>query len=269
MNENWNNVKNEAVKWVEEAGKILKESLYEQLDIQTKSNPNDLVTEMDYKVERILKERIEHSHPDHKIIGEEEAGRHIQSTDGVMWLIDPIDGTTNFVHQKFNFAISVAVVENGVGKIGIIYNVIQDEWFTAVAGQGAFLNERKLEQTKPVTLQEAVLGLNGRWLAREKRADEQSLHHMVRRSRSVRSYGAAAIELAYVACGRLDCYISFRLSPWDYAAGLVLLKETGHQVSTFQNDEVPLLEPCRIAASRPGLHEELLDYLYDHKGFEY
>ncbi|MGY4689674.1 inositol monophosphatase family protein [Salibacterium sp. K-3] len=268
MNQNWDAVKDEAVKWVEEAGRMLKESLFEQLNIQTKSNPNDLVTEMDYEVERLLKERIETTYPGHKIVGEEEAGRHIESTDGVMWLIDPIDGTTNFVHQKFNFAISVAVAENGVGKVGIIYNVMQDEWFTAVSGQGAFLNDKKLGPTTPVSLPEAVLGLNGRWLARENRADEQSLHHMVRRSRSVRSYGAAAIELAYVACGRLDCYISFRLSPWDYAAGLVLLKETGHIVTTFQNGPVPMLEQSRIAASRPELHDELLTYLYDHEGFD-
>ncbi|WP_026700084.1 inositol monophosphatase family protein [Salibacterium aidingense] len=270
MSEYWENVKNTAVKWVEEAGRMLKDSLHDSLDIQTKSNPNDLVTEMDYKVERYLTERIEQNFPGHKTIGEEEAGRNIASTEGVLWIIDPIDGTTNFVHQKYNFAISVAVVENGHGKVGIVYNVMQDEWFTAVDGRGAYLNDKKLPETcGPVSLPEAVIGLNGRWLARETRSDEASLHHMVRRSRSVRSYGTAAIELAFVACGRLDGYISFRLSPWDYAAGLVLLKETGITVTTFQGDSPSMLQQNTILAARPTLHEELTSYLYNHKGFTY
>ncbi|RSL30417.1 inositol monophosphatase [Salibacterium salarium] len=269
MNENWQEVKNVAEKWVEEAGKMLKESLHESLDIQTKSNPNDLVTEMDYKIERFLTEHIEKRYPQHKTIGEEEAGQHIGSTDGVIWIIDPIDGTTNFVHQKYNFAISVAVIKDGVGKIGIIYNVMQDEWFTAIEGDGAYLNEKKLPVATPVNLRQAIIGLNGRWLAREKQTDEKSLHELVRKSRSVRSYGTAAIELAFVACGRLDSYINFRLSPWDYAAGLVLLKETGMVVTDFQSQNPPLLQQSTILAARPELHEELLSYVYNHKGFDY
>ncbi|MDQ0298979.1 myo-inositol-1(or 4)-monophosphatase [Salibacterium salarium] len=269
MSENWKEIKDIAVKWVEEAGKMLKESLHNSLDIKTKSNPNDLVTEMDYKVERFLTENIEKRFPQHKMMGEEEVGQNIGSTDGILWIIDPIDGTTNFVHQKYNFAISVAVVKDGVGKIGIIYNVMQDEWFTAIEGEGAYINEIRLPMATCVDLPEAIIGLNGRWLAREKRSDDKSLHEMVRKSRSVRSYGTAAIELAFAACGRLDSYISFRLSPWDYAAGLVLLKEVGMVVTDFQNKQPSLLEQSTILAARPSLHEELLSYVYNHNGFNH
>ncbi|MFB4164712.1 inositol monophosphatase [Alteribacillus sp. JSM 102045] len=273
MNENWMEIKNTALKWMEDAGKMLKESLqdsmHDSLYVNTKSSPNDLVTEMDYKVERFLTEQINNTFPEHKVLGEEEAGADIQSTDGVLWIIDPIDGTTNFVHQKYNFAISVAVAKDGVGQVGIIYNVMQDEWFTAVAGEGAYLNDRRLARVTEVDLPEAVIGLNGRWLAREKRSGEQSLHTMVRKSRSVRSYGSAAIELAYVACGRLDSYISFRLSPWDYAAGLVLLNEVGVITTDFQKQEPSLLEKSKILAARPGLHAQLLHYVHNHEGFDY
>ncbi|WP_240375050.1 inositol monophosphatase family protein [Bacillus piscicola] len=267
MTGNWNDVKSTAVLWMDEAGKMLKESLSRSLHVEQKSNPNDLVTEMDIKIERFLKERIENTFPSHRILGEEETGANIKTTDGVLWIIDPIDGTTNFVHQKFNFAISVAVVENGVGKVGIIYNVMQDEWFTAVEGEGAFLNERRLPAATEVDLPEAIIGLNGRWLARETRRDEQSLHTMVRKSRSVRSYGSAAIELAYVACGRLDSYISFHLSPWDYAAGLVMLKEVGIIVTDFKGKPLPLLTWSPLLAARPHLHDQLSLYVHDHRGF--
>ncbi len=269
MNENWVEVKNTALKWIEEAGEMLKDSLHDSLSVNTKSNPNDLVTEMDYKIERYLTDRILHTFPDHKVLGEEEAGADIQSTDGVLWIIDPIDGTTNFVHQKFNFAISVAVVKDGIGQIGIIFNVMQDEWFTAIAGEGAYLNGQKLASVTETDLPEAVIGLNGRWLAREKRSGEQSLHTMVRKSRSVRSYGSAAIELAYVACGRLDSYISFRLSPWDYAAGLVMLDEVGIITTDFQKRKPSFLEKSKILAARPGLHDQLLHYVHNHEGFDY
>ncbi|SDG93321.1 myo-inositol-1(or 4)-monophosphatase [Alteribacillus persepolensis] len=267
MSENWAQMKELAVEWMMHAGAMLKESLHDVIAVETKSNPNDLVTEMDYKVERYLTEQILRTYPSHHVLGEEEAGKDIQSTDGIVWIIDPIDGTTNFVHQKFNFAISVGVIKDGVGQIGIVYNVMQGEWFTAVLGEGAYLNGQKLPPVTETTLPEAVIGMNGRWLAREKRSGEQSLHTMVRRSRSVRSYGSAAIELAYVACGRLDSYISFHLSPWDYAAGLVLLNEVGVDVTDFQGQRPSFIRRSRILAARPGLHKELLSYVYNHEGF--
>ncbi|MFB5660728.1 inositol monophosphatase family protein [Alteribacillus sp. HJP-4] len=268
MSENWEEVQDTAAGWMNEAGKMLRQSLHESLKIDTKSNPNDLVTEMDFKIERFLTENIEKTYPHHKVMGEEEAGADIESTDGVLWIIDPIDGTTNFVHQKYNFAISVAVVQDGIGKVGLIYNVMQDEWFMAQEGKGAYLNGERLPQVTEVDLSEAVIGLNGRWLAREKRDGEQSLHTMVRKSRSVRNFGSAAIELAYLACGRLDSYISFRLAPWDYAAGLVLLKEVGAVVTNFNEKEPSMLKKDTILAARPKLHKQLLHYVHNHEGFE-
>lgn len=269
MNASWNEVKDQAITWMDEAGEMLKDSLTHSLQVKMKSNPNDLVTEMDYKIERYLTKKIKSVFPDHLVLGEEETGADINTTDGILWIIDPIDGTTNFVHQKFNFAISVAIVENGVGKVGIVYNVMHDEWYSAVQGEGAYLNKVRLPEVTPTSLTEAVIGLNGRWLAREQRLGGQSLHRMVRKSRSVRSYGSASIELAFVAAGRLDSYISFGLSPWDYAAGLVMLKEVGIVTSDFKGNPPSYLKSGAILAARPNLHEELLEYVYEHNQEEF
>ena len=261
MNENWQEMKKQAITWLKEAGQMLKEAINLPLQVQTKSHPNDLVTEMDYKVERFLTKNIKSAYPTHRVLGEEEAGAHLSTTEGILWVIDPIDGTTNFVHQKFNFTISLAIVSNNVGQVGIIYNVMNEEWYTAVAGKGAYLNDNRLKQLTETTITEAVIGMNSRWLLKEEHANKKRLHTLVRKARSIRSYGSASLELAYVATGRLDSYLNFQLSPWDYAAGIVILKEVGGRITDFNNRPLPLLEGSSVLASRPRLPEEELSYL--------
>ena len=137
---NWNEIDLKAKKWIKEAGEMIKQSLNKTLSIQTKSNPNDLVTEMDQAIEQFFIRNIHETYPGHRIIGEEGFGDEVTKMDGIVWLIDPIDGTVNFVHMQRNFAISIGIYEDGIGRIGLIYDVIRDELYHTIKGNGAFMN---------------------------------------------------------------------------------------------------------------------------------
>lgn len=257
MEENWSEMQEKALQWIQEAGELLRASLEESLIIETKSNPNDLVTEMDFKIERLLTKKIVEEYPGHRILGEEEAGADITDTDDIIWIIDPIDGTTNFVHQQFNFAVSLAVFENGTGKVGIVYDVMADEWFTALEGRGAYRNDIRLPELAPVEIKEAIVGINARWIKNEKIPYARQMRNIVDESRSTRAYGSAALELCYVACGRLDSYVNLWLAPWDFAGAEVLLREVGADISTIDNQRPSMLEKGPYLAGRPGLQEKV------------
>lgn len=259
MQINWNEIDENAKRWVKEAGQKIRDSFQTQLKIGTKSNPSDLVTNMDKEIEQYFIAQINHTYKGHRILGEEGYGDEIEKLDGVVWIIDPIDGTMNFIHQQRNFAISVGIYENGIGKIGLIYDVVHDELYHAKRGEGAFLNENSLPKLKEVPLNEAVIGLNSTWVTENRRIDHSVLSPLVKAVRGTRSYGSAALEFAYVAAGRLDAYITMRLSPWDFAAGLVILEEVGGKVTTVFGDELNLVGQNSILAARPGMHNEILN----------
>ena len=147
--------------------------------------------------------------------------------DGIVWLIDPIDGTINFVHMQRNFAISIGIYEDGIGRIGLIYDVIRDELYHTIKGNGVFMNNLSFNRLNSVKVSEAIIGLNSTWVTKNKRIDPAILGALVKDIRGTRSYGSAALELASVAAGRLDAYISLRLAPWDFAAGKILIEELG------------------------------------------
>ncbi|ADC48267.1 MULTISPECIES: inositol monophosphatase family protein [Alkalihalophilus] len=258
MSMNWSELEKVATSWVYEAGQKIKKTLAGPIDIETKSNPDDLVTEVDRSIEEFFYEKIQTTYPEHYFLGEEGIASEEPSLEGTVWIIDPIDGTMNFIHQKQNFAISVAVYHNKVGMIGIIYDVMRDELFHAVRGDGAYLNNVELPPVKERPLHESVIGLNARWLVEEKNQYRNPLKALVRDVRSIRSYGSAALEMAYVASDRLDGYLSVQLSPWDYAAGIVILNEVGCVASNFQGDPLSLTEPGTLFASKPILHKEII-----------
>lgn len=264
MSTNWLELEKTARDWTYEAGEIIKRSLTDSIHIESKDNPDDLVTEVDRAVEQFFYEKITNTFPAHKFLGEEGVAEQLQSLDGIVWIIDPIDGTMNFVHQQINFAISVSVYYNGVGKIGIIYDVMDNKLFHAVKGEGAYVNEEALTKVKERPLNEAIVGLNGRWLTKEKHTFCEPLKELVRDVRGMRSYGSAAIEIAHVASNRLDSYISVSLSPWDYAAGVVIANEVGYEATTFSGEPVPLLSTSSVIVAKPELHKEIIDsYLGD------
>ncbi len=263
---NWEAIYTDAKQWVKEAGERIRFSFQQTLTIRTKSNPNDLVTNMDQEIEQFFIGKIREAYPEHKIMGEEGFGDQLADLNGIVWMIDPIDGTMNFVHQQRNFAISLGVYENGSGKIGIIYDVVHDEMYHTVRGHGAYLNAQSIPPLKERTIKESIIALNATWLMENKRINHQLILPLVRDARGTRSYGTAALEMVYVATGRVDAYLSTRLSPWDFAAGAILVEELGGVVTNLRGEKLNLLSKDSLLAAKPGLHQAILkDYLKSGK----
>ncbi|MDQ0206492.1 inositol monophosphatase family protein [Alkalicoccobacillus murimartini] len=254
----WNELGRVARDWTYEAADEIKRALANPFKVEAKSGPDDLVTEVDKNTEAFFYKKIKEAYPDHLFLGEEGTVEKINHTDGIVWIIDPIDGTMNFVHQKIKFAISIGIYEDGIGKVGIVYDVMADELFYAVQGQGAFVNEVELVAGKERPLDESIIGLNARWLTETHHSHANPLTALVRDSRSIRSYGSAAIEMAYVAADRLDAYVSVNLSPWDYAGASVLLEEVGCRTSSFTGKKLSLLEGGTVIAAKPALQREIV-----------
>lgn len=259
---NLHNIHDMAVQWVKEAGVTIINSFESILDINTKSNVNDLVTNMDMEIEQFLKEKISEHFPSHRILGEEGSGHDLESLEGVVWIIDPIDGTMNFVHQQRNFAISIGIIEDGIGQIGLIYDVVHDELYHCIKGEGAFLNDNKIPRIKEVPLHESIIGLNPIWLTDNKKIDKELMGRLVKDARGTRSYGSAALEIAYVATGRMNAYISMRLAPWDFAGGAVLIEELGGTVTDLKGDPIHFLKKSSLLVATPALHKVIVkEYL--------
>jgi myo-inositol-1(or 4)-monophosphatase len=258
MNVNWKEIDQYAQLWIKEAGRRIKATFEQQLMIQTKSNPADLVTNVDREIEQFFIENIRQTFPKHRVLGEEGFGDRLSALEGIVWIIDPIDGTMNFIHQQRNFAISVGVYEDGIGMLGYIYDVVHDELYYAEKGKGAFLNGVPLKKLAKSSISESLISINATWVTKNERIDANVLAPLIKDARGTRSFGSAAIEMAYVASGRLDAYITMRLSPWDFAAGLVIVNEVGGIVTNLYGEPLDLLGQNAVLVAKPGLHEEIL-----------
>lgn len=248
--------------WVEEAGNIIEERINDELVIDTKTHANDLVTEMDKDIELFFANKIKEKYPTHLLLGEEGYGDDVQTLEGTIWIIDPIDGTKNFVHQKKNFAISVGIFHEGVGEIGFIYNVMADVLYSAKRNEGAYKNNVRMKPlNKEVNFEEAIFAFKHDLLCKSKDFDAELIEDFVNEIRGVRYGGAAALEIAQVAEGIVDGYISKRLSPWDVAAGIVIMNEVGGIVNRSNSDSVNMLEKGTIVACNEVLSEKIFKYL--------
>ncbi|MEH7461797.1 inositol monophosphatase family protein [Bacillus thuringiensis] len=261
MQEVWEEIDAYAKQWIKEAGQHLVSSMKQSLIIETKSNASDLVTNMDREIEQFFIGKIKETFPKHYILGEEGYGDELASTDGILWLIDPIDGTMNFVHQKRNFAISIGIYENGIGKIGLVYDPVHDELYHAKMGVGAFCNEIKIPSLQPSEVSLGVIAVNATWLTDNPRLDMSKMAQLVKKARGTRSYGCAALEIVYVATGRLDAYVTPRLSPWDFGGGKIIVEEVGGKVTTFTGESLQIIEKSSVLVARPGVYEEMLQYV--------
>lgn len=257
----WNDIAIQVEQWIKEAGQIIRDSLQNPLTIETKSSPSDLVTNMDRQTEQFFISRIHDAYPSHKILGEEGYGDQVTSVKGTLWLIDPIDGTMNFVHQKRNFAISIGIYHNGVGKIGYIYDPVFDELYYAMEGKGAFCNGIRIPKLQSGTIETGIIGVNATWLTENDFLDHKKMAALVNKARGSRSYGCATLEMIYVATGKLDGYITPRLSPWDYGGGAIIIREVGGCITTFDEKNVSLVHKSSVIVARPGVYEELLPFL--------
>ena len=262
MNVDWKEIEQFARILLQEAAKNIKSSLYDSITINTKSNENDLVTNKDEEIEKFFYEKIKKKFPNHYLLGEEGKGDDLDQVTGVVWILDPIEGTMNFVHQKRNFMISLGIYENGIGKMGFIMDVIHNELYFAKKGGGAFLNDLELTPLKNVVLEEAIVAVNAIWLTKNRYLNHEKLSNLVRKVRGSRSYGSAAMEMVYVAMGRIDAYITPRLSPWDFAAGKIIVEELGGICTSLKNESLSILKKSSVLVSNASIHNELLtDYI--------
>ncbi len=253
----------DAKEWVLEAGKIIREKIDDPMIVDTKSNANDLVTTMDKETEQFFAYKIKEKYPDHLLFGEEGYGDQIDSLEGTIWIVDPIDGTMNFVHQKRNFAISIGIYHDGVGEVGLIYDVMANVLYHAQRNGGAYKDEQQLKQlNSSLMLEESILGLNHFWLCENSLVDERKMQRLVKTVRGTRSTGSAALEMAYVAEGVFDGYLAMRLSPWDIAAGIVIINEVGGVTTDRHGHPINLLERSSLVTCNRKIQQDILiDFL--------
>lgn len=226
----------------------------QDLPVSRKSR-NDFVTEVDKQAERAIIDTIHKSYPDHAILAE-ESGQ--QGDSQYVWIIDPLDGTTNYIHGFPQYAISIALQHRGELDQAVVYDPLRQELFTASRGAGASLNNKRIRVSKQNRLEGALLG-TGFPFKQQERLDDylKSFRALFPMTAGIRRAGAASLDLAYVACGRLDGFWELGLKPWDMAAGALLVKEAGGLISDLDGRE-NYLKSGDVIAATSNLHNEML-----------
>lgn len=253
-----------------EAGQLIRERIGQAVQVTEKTSNVDLVTEVDKESEAIIRTELLAAFPEHKILGEEgvapgaqasiEALEKAQSAE-YLWIIDPIDGTTNFIHGFPACTISIALAHRGEVIVGVIYDPLRDEMFTAGRNEGAYLNGKRIQVAADETLEVSLLA-TGLPSDREW-AREHNIRGMVALSplcRNIRAAGSAALHLAYVACGRLSGFWELDLNSWDLAAGSLLVQEAGGTVTDTEGSPYSLAVR-HIAATNASIHDSILSVL--------
>lgn len=250
-----------AIEWVLNAGRLVRTRLESNLRVQTKTSHADLVTEIDVQVEQFLVERIREQYPDHAIIGEESVDRGHPEGD-YMWIIDPIDGTTNMINRKKDFAISVALCGPQGGIFGIVYDVMGETLYRAFKGDGAFVNDARLERMPDHSrLSDELVAMT---IPFERlRTDETLIRYIpvIEQARGIRIYGASTMELCDLAKGLIGAYVQHAIHAWDYAACRVMLEELGCTFTDMQGEPIPWTYNGGIVVASPAVHAEIVRLL--------
>jgi myo-inositol-1(or 4)-monophosphatase len=237
------------------AGKVLADRLGRQRTIQYKGGI-DLVTDADHAAEQVMLELLQERYPDHAVLAEESG---VSRGSGFRWILDPLDGTTNYSHRVPHFCVSVAVDSDEGLLAGVIHDPIRGEIFAASRGGGATLNGEPIHVADTRELDGALLCTGFPYDVREKPEAPLGLfNRLIRRSQGIRRFGSAALDLAYVACGRFDGFFEFGLKPWDIAAGALIVEEAGGRVTRVDGEPLDLALGDIIGAA-PGLFEQMRD----------
>lgn len=257
---------NIAIKAARRAGQIINRASndLDLLKVSTKQ-PNDFVTEVDRAAEASIIETLQEAYPGYGILAEESGQTSGKGNNDAeyQWIIDPLDGTTNFIHGMPQYAVSIALAKAGVVEQAVVFDPNRNELFTASKGAGAFLNERRIRVSKRLKLQDALLGTGFPY--REFQHIDTYLaifKELTQKTAGLRRPGAASLDLAYVACGRYDGFWEFGLAPWDMAAGALLVSEAGGLVSDLRG-ETNHLETGNIIAGTPKVFSPLLNLIQE------
>lgn len=240
-----------------EAGTLVKNGRRDGVHATTtKSSVTDMVTEFDRASERLIVQRLSGARPDDGIIGEEGTSR--PGTSGIDWLIDPIDGTTNFLYDLPGYGVSIAAADQRGALIGVVYVPSLDELFTARRNGGAALNGDPIRCSDRDELGSALVGTGFSYLAERRAAQAARVARLIPHVRDIRRFGAAAVDLCFVAAGRLDAYFEEHLGPWDLAAGELIAREAGCRTGDYEGAAV---RPEQVLVTNPVLFESLAELI--------
>jgi len=256
---------NTAVKAARRAGAIINRASLdlEQLTVHSKRD-RDYVSEVDRMAERAIIDTLLEAYPNHGILAEESGEAPARNGEDATWIIDPLDGTTNFLHGLPQYAVSIALRQRGQLTQAVVYDPTRNELFTATRGRGAYFNDRRLRVSKRAKLDEALIGTG--FPFRDFRFAEAYLNmfrDMMKATSGLRRPGSAALDLAWVACGRYDGFWEIGLNAWDIAAGSLLVQEAGGLVGNFTGD-AGYLESGNIVAANPKIFAQMLQIIAPH-----
>jgi myo-inositol-1(or 4)-monophosphatase len=249
---------NFAIRVARDAGALLRDRLGTRIDIGHKGSIN-LVTDVDLASEKLIREAISTYYPRHEILAEE--GGLTESASEYRWIVDPLDGTTNYAHGYPVFCVSIGLEHKGEIIIGVVYDPMRDEMFTAERGAGAALNNRPVRVSKTEDLMQSILSTGFPYDI--KTSTLTNLNHWANfamNAQALRRDGAAALDLCYVACGRFDGFWELNLSPWDTAAGALIVAEAGGRITDFAGGPFSNYKP-EIVASNGLIHERMIEVL--------
>ena len=255
-------MKKELIKIIKEAGEILKEGYYTKKDITFKAK-KDLVTQYDVAVENFLKKKFSKKFKDFNLIAEESDNANVEFNNSI--IIDPIDGTTNFVNGVPHTAISVGVYKNKKPYLAVVYNPILDELYTAKIGKGAYLNGKKLKVSNENDFQKSLLATGFPYTSNTNADDLNDVLKKIKvilpLCQDLRRLGAASLDLCYIAKGTFEGYYEMNLKAWDVSAGILILTEAGGVVSNINGDEYTLFEDKYLVASNGKIHKKFIKNL--------
>ena len=244
-------------------GQIVARYFREGVTMRTHHQSYNLVSDADVESELAIVRVIKDAFPDHSVLAEEA---HKDDPGAPhLWVIDPLDGTTNFAHRNPHFAVSIAYYRHGQPSCGVVYNPVRGEWFVAARGQGAFYNGDCQRVSDRQRLDEALIGVGfyyprGPMLTATLDSVQDLYAHQIH---GIRRFGSAALELCQVGTGMLDAYFEFELAPWDFAAGRLFVEEAGGMVTTCCGGPLPLAKTSVLASNGP-LHEAILSVIRPH-----
>jgi myo-inositol-1(or 4)-monophosphatase len=252
---------NTAVKAARKAGTVINRGSrdLDQIKVETKRR-NDFVTEVDRAAENAIIEVLREAYPNHAILAE-ESGASKGSQGEYVWIIDPLDGTTNFIHGMPHYCVSIGLQHKGVMQQGVIYDPVKNELFTATRGAGAYLNDKRIRVSNRDKIADALIGTG--FPFRDNSFLERYLamfKAMTMNCTGIRRPGAAALDLAYVAAGRFDAFWEIGLAPWDIAAGSLLVLEAGGLIGDLQGDG-KYMDTGEVAAGSPRIFSQMLGVL--------